>query len=100
MIVMHASLPVDPDSLDEAVSLATDLAETSRTEEGVVDYRVGADIEDETTLRFFERYADDAAVDAHMNSQHFQEFQGEIASHLAGEPTLTRFDVSESTQLM
>lgn len=100
MLVMHATLPVAEESRADAVALATDLAAETRTESGVIDYRVAADVDDPTTLRFFEQYEDEAAMEAHMNSDHFQQFQGAIAEHLAGEPTLVRFDVAESTDLM
>ena len=100
MIVMHATLPVDPDDREDALELARELAEASREEPGVVDYRVATDVEDPNTVRVFEQYEDADAVDAHMDSDHFQSFQGEIAAHLAGEPTLYRFDVESKTQVM
>lgn len=100
MIVMHATMPVDPDSREDALDLARDLAEASREEDGVIDYRVATDAEDPNTVRVFEQYEDDAAVEAHMNSDHFQSFQADIAAHLAGEPTLYRFDVESKTQVM
>ena len=100
MIVMHASLPVQPEGREAALELVTNLAEQSRAEDGVIDYRVTTDAEEPDTVRIFEQYEDDEAVDAHMSSDHFQAFQGEIGAHLAGEPTLLRFDAESSTQLM
>ena len=100
MIVMHATMPIDPDSREAALELVRDLAETSREEDGVIDYRVATDAEDPNTVRVFEQYEDDDAVEAHMGSDHFRSFQDEIAAHLAGEPTLYRFDVESKTQLM
>ena len=100
MIVMHATMPVDPDSREAALELARDLAEASRAEDGVVDYRVATDAEDPNVVRVFEQYEDADAVDAHMSSDHFESFQTEVAAHLAGEPTLYRFDVDSKTQLM
>jgi quinol monooxygenase YgiN len=100
MIVMHATIPIDPDEREAALELVRDLAEASRAESGVVDYRVATDAEDPNTIRVFEQYEDDDAVDAHMGSDHFQSFQAEIAAHLAGDPTLYRFEVDEKTQVM
>ena len=100
MIVMHATVPVDPESREEALDLARELAEASREEDGVVDYRVATDAEDPNLVRVFEQYEDEEAVDAHMSSDHFESFQAEIAAHLAGEPTLYRFDVDSKSQLM
>ena len=100
MIVLNATIPVDPDSREQAVEAATDLAQASRAEDGVVDYRVTADLEDENVIRIFEQYEDDDAVNAHMESDHFLAFQGQVPEFAGGEVELYRFDVSETTQMM
>ncbi len=100
MIVLNASIPIDPDSHETAVEAATELAERSREEDGVIDYRVALDIEDDTTLRVFEQYEDDAAVQSHMGSDHFEAFQGRIPEFVAGDVELHRFDVSEKSRMM
>lgn len=96
MIVMRATVPIDPDRMDEAADLARDLAEASRAEEGVIDYQVAEDVESSGTLRFFEVYEDDAAFEAHSETDHFQTFMVEVADLLGGEPELVRYDVTDS----
>jgi quinol monooxygenase YgiN len=100
MIVMHAELPIAPDSREDALELVEELAVESRSEDGVVDYRVTTDIESPNTVRVIEQYEDGDAVDAHMGSDHFASFQAEIAAHLAGEPELYRYEVESKTQVM
>ena len=100
MIVLNASIPIDPDSHETAVEAATELAERSREEDGVIDYRVALDIEDDATPRVFEQYEDDAAVQSHMGSDHFEAFQGRIPEFVAGDVELHRFDVSEKSRMM
>lgn len=99
MIVIHATFPIDSGHRDEAVDRARELAEQSRQEDGTVEYRVATDIEDESTLRFFERYEDEAAFAAHGESEHFGEFEEALPELLAGEPTVTRFDVETASEL-
>jgi len=99
MLVVHATFPIDPDSREEATDLIGDLAEASRTEEGVVDYRAAADVEDPNTFRFLERYEDEAAFGAHAETDHFQAFERALPDLLAGEPEVTRFDVSEASEV-
>ncbi|MFB6171495.1 MAG: putative quinol monooxygenase [Haloarculaceae archaeon] len=99
MIVLHASFPIDPDKRDEVLDLVEDLVEQSNQEPGIVDYRAAVDVTDENVIRFFERYEDEAALGAHNQSDHFQEFSAQLPSLLAGEPTVTRFDVSDATEL-
>lgn len=100
MILLYAIVPVDPDSRQAAVDAAVDLARASRDEAGVVDYRVTADLEDETVLRIVEQYEDQSALDAHMESDHFQAFQAQVPEFAGGEVELHRFDVSESSRMM
>lgn len=97
MLIVHATFPIDPDRRDEALDRIETLAERSRGEDGVVDYRVAADVEDPNVFRFFERYEDEAAFGAHAETDHFQEFEAALPDLLAGEPEVTRFDVESAT---
>ena len=100
MILQYAVIPVDPDSRDEAVEAVSELAAQSREEPGVVDYRVGADVEDDSVLRIFEQYEDAESVEAHMTSDHFETFQERLPSFAGGDVELYKYEVSDSTQLM
>lgn len=93
MLVIYATLPVDPDRREDAMELVQNLAVESRAEEGVVDYRVGTDVEDPSVFRFVEQYEDEAAFAAHAESDHFQAFQEAVPEMLGGMPEITRFDV-------
>ena len=99
MIVIHATFPVDPAERDRALDLATDLAEDAREEPGCLSYHVATDAEDETLLRFFEQYEDEAAFGAHAQTDHFQAFAAELPDLLAGEPEITRFDVESASDV-
>lgn len=100
MILQYAVIPIDPDGHDEAIDALTELAERSREESGVVEYRVTTDVEDESVVRIFEQYEDQDAVDAHMNSDHFGAFQEELPEFAGGDVELYKYEVSDSTQLM
>lgn len=99
MIVIQATFPIAPERHDEATALLQELAEQSRTEPGVIQYRVAADIEDSNTFRFFERYEDEAAFGKHAETDHFERFESALPDLLAGEPTVTRFDAESATDL-
>ncbi len=99
MLVVHAMLHIDPDSREEALERISDLAEQSRAEEGVIDYRPAVDIDDPNTVRFFERYEDEAAFDAHVETDHFQEFGAVVPDLFTGGPRITQYDVSDSTDI-
>lgn len=96
---MHATVPVNEESREEALEAATTVAEESRNEEGVIDYRAAVDVDDKNLLRFFEQYEDEAAFGAHASSDHFAEFASKLPNFLDGEPKLTRFEVSGSSEV-
>ncbi|WP_255198733.1 putative quinol monooxygenase [Halorarius litoreus] len=100
MIVLNATIPVDPERREQAVDAATTLAQASREEDGVIDYRVTADLEDENVIRIFEQYENDDAVNAHMESDHFLTFQGQVPEFAGGQVELHRFDGAEKSQMM
>lgn len=75
------------------------LAEPSRAEDGTIDCRVAIDAEDPNPLRFLERYEDEAALGAHTEADHFEEFAAVLSDLLDGEPEVLRFDGSEATAL-
>jgi quinol monooxygenase YgiN len=97
---MLAELPIASESRAAALELFEELAAASRAEPELFDYRVRTDVEAPNVVRVIEQYEDDAAVDAHMSSDHFESFQAAIASHLAGEPELYRYEVDSETKVM
>ncbi|WP_138798169.1 putative quinol monooxygenase [Halostella sp. PRR32] len=84
MITVHSSIPIDPDHFDEAKELIATLTERSRAEDGTVRYRAMIDIEDSTTVRFFEQYEDKAAWKAHTESKHYEEFTSKLPDLVDG----------------
>jgi len=99
MIVLHVSLPIDPARRDEALELIDGLVDQSNREEGAIDYRAAVDIQDENTIRIFEQYEDEAALEAHTNTDHYRAFQEQIPELLAGEPDAVEFAVVEAREL-
>ncbi|MFB6068405.1 MAG: putative quinol monooxygenase [Halobacterium sp.] len=74
MIVIHSTIPFAADSIEDARQHVRDLVEASRREDGTVRYRAMADVEDPTTVRFFEQYEDEDAWRAHTESDHYTAF--------------------------
>lgn len=99
MIVLHASFPIKPDKMDEALKLADHLVKESNQEPGMIDYRATTDIQDENTIRIFEQYEDAEAFESHTQTEHFEEFDEKLPDLLGGEPEVIQFEVSEATEL-
>jgi quinol monooxygenase YgiN len=93
MLILYAVLPLDPDHREAALEATQEIAERSREEPGVIDYRASTDVERPNTLRFLEQYEDAAALEAHLETDHYAEFEETvIEGMLDGEPTLHRFE--------
>jgi quinol monooxygenase YgiN len=99
MIVLHVMFPIDPEKREEALELIGDLAEQSRAEDGTINYRAATDIEDPNAVRIFERYEDEAAFEAHKQTDHFQDFEAALPDLLDGEPEVVRFEADDATEL-
>ncbi len=99
MIVIHASIPIDPDRRDEALDLVKELAESSRAEEGIINYRATTDVNDPNVLRFIEQYKSEAAVEAHLETEHFKSFEEALPDLIAGEPEVLQFEVESVSEL-
>lgn len=93
MIVVHATFPIESDSREEALELVRSVAEQSRAEEGIIDYRVATDVDDPNVFRFIEQYENETAFGAHTETDHFKEFEAALPDLLGGKPDVTRFDV-------
>lgn len=96
MIIIHSEVPVEPDSRAAAIGLLNDVAERSREEPGVIEYRVTSDLEDPNTLRIIEQYEDEQAQQSHESSDHVAEFQRAMEPHLADEAELSIFEVTST----
>lgn len=84
MIVIHTSIPVDPDRREEALEAAETMVERSRNEEGTVSYRATTDIVDPNVIRFFEQYEDETAARAHTGAEYYREFNEKLPALLDG----------------
>ena len=100
MIVLQATIPVAMDHREEMIEAAIELAEQSRAEAGTIDYRVTTDIEEPSVFRVFEQYEDEAAMETHLESEHYQQFQEEVGEWIAGEVELVRYDVDSTSEMM
>jgi autoinducer 2-degrading protein len=89
-IYLFAKWKVREGNLEKVLSLLPKLAELSRAEEGCIFYRVHQGRSETHTLMLYESYRDEAALDAHRASEHFQRMVvGEILPMLEGrEPFL------------
>jgi quinol monooxygenase YgiN len=96
MVVLAVTWIANPGHEDEVASTFTKLQTASRQEPGCLMYVVHRHKDDRRHFFIYEQYRDDAALQAHRDSPHFQEYavtalkdigvrkQGDLYTPLAG----------------
>ncbi|NHA66508.1 putative quinol monooxygenase [Phycicoccus flavus] len=80
-----ATIPVRPDRRSEALEVLGTLVEATRAEEGCLAYDLFESAAAPDVFVMVERYADQAALDAHMSSEHLAAAFAAAQDLLAGE---------------
>jgi quinol monooxygenase YgiN len=84
-----AFVSVKPGQEDSFAAAARDCVAASRAEPGVLRYDLWREAEGERRFVFDELYVDDAAVQAHMSSDHFKAFGRAARDLAAARPIIT-----------
>lgn len=83
-----ATLDANPQSRTDLLAALDQLVAYSRTEPGTLQYEVLTDLENENRIIVFERYADAAALQAHLDSAPLQALA--FGHFLSAPPSLVR----------
>lgn len=84
-----AFVSVKPGQEDSFVAAARDCIAASRAEPGVLHYDLWQEVNGERRFVFNKLYVDDAAVEAHMASDHFRAFGMAARDLAAARPSIT-----------
>ena len=75
MFVIAGTIRVDPAKREGAVSPAAEMMRETRKEAGNIDYAFSLDMGDDATIRVFEQWESQEALDLHFASPHMKRFQ-------------------------
>ncbi|WP_394523891.1 putative quinol monooxygenase [Staphylococcus xylosus] len=89
MITINAIMKIDPSKREEYLELVKPLLEGASTEEGSLFYKHFEQTDEPNTFAFIERYKDQAAVEAHNNTDHFKAFFAEVSQYLVEKPDIS-----------
>ncbi|WP_437272366.1 putative quinol monooxygenase [Staphylococcus succinus] len=89
MITINAIMKVDPSKREDYLELVKPLVEGASKEEGSLFYKQFEQTDEPNTFAFIEQYKDEEAVEAHNNSEHFQQFFKEVSQYLTEKPAIT-----------
>ena len=72
-IVLSVVIESVPGREDELASRLIALVEPTRSEAGCIGYELNISTEKPGTFFFYEKFADEASLEAHVNSPHFKD---------------------------
>ncbi|HEX6280075.1 MAG TPA: putative quinol monooxygenase [Pyrinomonadaceae bacterium] len=86
-----AHITAKPEKVDETRELLLSLIEPTRVEEGCVTYELMQNTADPTDFTFVEEWTSDAALDAHLETEHLKRAAARGAELFAGPPDIRRY---------
>ena len=87
-------------TIDAATRKAiVEMVRASRAEDGCLDYAFATDLADPDTLVLFERWRDQAALDAHGTSAHMAEFQKVMADNPPASRDIRIYETDQGSPL-
>ena len=72
MVIQSVHFTFAAEDADKAEAMLKELRDASRREEGVLTFDVARGRDHTNVFALWEEYADHAAIDAHMATEHFQ----------------------------
>lgn len=98
MILIAAEMTAAPGRRAEMMQALEAMLAPTRAETGCLDYRLFVDVEHDDKVLFFERWVDEAAIDAHFASPHFQHLTDIIPELVAEPPAIRIYEVGREVQ--
>lgn len=95
MLIVHATLVVQPDHHDDFVAAFAGLAATTNEEEGVISYTLYESAATPNSFVVIEEYKDEDAFNAHMTSEHFLAALPALSGVLAAPPKIVKHQAQD-----
>jgi quinol monooxygenase YgiN len=96
VIIVTAHARVKPEAREQAITAARKMRDASIEEPGCQEYGFWFAFDDENKLLVYERWDDQAALDAHFQTPHLAEFAQAIPTFVDGMPEITRIVVESA----
>ena len=98
MINIVEDFTVRKQDKEKLLEAARELTIQSRKEPGNVSYALYEQIDDPYHMSFIERWQDQAAVDRHLATEHFNRICAQISNYMEAGMTITRYREREAGQ--
>lgn len=92
MIILNVFLAIKSDEESNFISFAKDLVESSRAESGNAMYNLYKQIDGGCNYIILEHWKDNAAIESHNKTAHFQKFAAEIGNYVSGPVDIQKYE--------
>ena len=99
LIIIHTVLPIRPDGRTDFLAAARVVVQASNAEPGVLEYHLQESVADPNTFTMIERYTDQAALDAHLGSEAFNNAVAVLPALVSAMPKLTKYIADDGIEL-
>ena len=93
MFVIAGTIQVDPEKREQAAGPAAEMMRETRKESGNIDYAFSLDMGDPRTIRVFEQWESQEALDLHFASPHMARFQEVLGTLGIEGMNIQRFEI-------
>jgi quinol monooxygenase YgiN len=100
VIIVSGEIKIRPDAREAAIAAAREMAAATQAEDGCISYMFYFSIADENTVRIFEEWQSDEALQQHFKTSHMAEFVNKLPGLVAGKAEVKRYDVAEVSSLI
>lgn len=98
MLVVNATLTIDPATRAEFIAAAITMQQASQAEADCHHYVFAADLERDELFHIAEKWTDQAALDAHFATPHMAVFQQALAGSVKGAKA-TKYEIASEAPL-
>ena len=88
------------EEMDRLMEVGQRMVEATRQEPGCLDYGFARDISDDCTLRIYELWVDDVALEDHFKTPHMKEFTAALGGAKVTFVSLKSYKVSDVRDMM
>jgi quinol monooxygenase YgiN len=93
MLVLAVTIPIKPESHDEAIEIAVRMTAETRKEEGCIAYTFHFPVDDPNTLFVYEEWASEEALNGHIQSAHMKVFSERMSAVNGGDVQVKKYVV-------
>ncbi len=92
LVIVHGTIDIQEQHLDEAIHLSLDHVNRSRKEPGCISHNVHIDLENKRRLVFYEQWQSLEALHVHFEVAESGQFVKQIGKLASGKPCMAVFE--------